>query len=275
MNSITPPPHANRSQYQVKSRNMQELQRKGFSISPDRNNSSSAIFCHSVPGNNGLLMSGHALSPSSGSSGFGSTNGANISTGSSTHAAPVISLNSARKQYHFQAANEGNAISRLSSSAPTHLGPADIWMRREPRQHLLSTSSLAEAESFSSLSTGSVLSPDGHDYSQDDDDDASTDYNSDHYDDLSSENGSDNEDDSSTLHGRSNSISSSSQQLSSSKGKERFFWQYNVQAKGPKGKRLVFQSKLEDPHVLNEVTDPVFSPNCSVRGIKVYKVIYF
>lgn len=61
-------------------------------------------------------------------------------------------------------------------------------------------------------------------------------------------------------------------QLSSSKGKERFFWQYNVQAKGPKGKRLVFQSKLEDPHVLNEVTDPVFSPTCSVRGIKVYKV---
>lgn len=62
--------------------------------------------------------------------------------------------------------------------------------------------------------------------------------------------------------------------MSSSKGKERFFWQYNVQAKGPKGKRLVFQSKLEDPHVLNEVTDPVFSPTCSVRGIKVYKVGY-
>lgn len=60
--------------------------------------------------------------------------------------------------------------------------------------------------------------------------------------------------------------------MSSSKGKERFFWQYNVQAKGPKGKRLVFQSKAEDPHVLNEVTDPVFSPTCSVRGIKVYKV---
>lgn len=60
--------------------------------------------------------------------------------------------------------------------------------------------------------------------------------------------------------------------MAGSKGKERFFWQYNVQAKGPKGKRLVFQSKLEDPHFLNEVTDPVFSPTCSVRGIKVYKV---
>lgn len=26
--------------------------------------------------------------------------------------------------------------------------------------------------------------------------------------------------------------------------------------------------KMEDPHVLNEITDPVFSPDCSVRGIK-------
>lgn len=50
--------------------------------------------------------------------------------------------------------------------------------------------------------------------------------------------------------------------------KERFFWQYNVQAKGPKGQRLVMKAKMEDPHVLNEVTDPVFSPDCAVRGIK-------
>lgn len=245
---------------------MQQLLKKGFSTSPDQNQSSS-LLGHSVPVTHGLLMTSNALSPSSGSSGFGSSNGATFNSTSSSNA-PVISVNSARKQ--FYQSNEGNTISRLSSSAPTHLGPADIWMRREPRQHLLSTSSLAEAESFSSLSTASVLSPDGHDYSQDDDDDISSDYNSDHYDDLSSDNGSDNDDDSSTLHGRSNS--NSSHQLSSSKGKERFFWQYNVQAKGPKGKRLVFQQKLEDPHVLNEVTDPVFSPNCSVRGIKVYKV---
>lgn len=55
---------------------------------------------------------------------------------------------------------------------------------------------------------------------------------------------------------------------SSSKAK-RYFWQYNVQAKGPKGQRLVIKTHTEDPHFLNEVTDPVFSPNCSVRGIKV------
>lgn len=54
--------------------------------------------------------------------------------------------------------------------------------------------------------------------------------------------------------------------------KERYFWQYNVQAKGPKGQRLVIKTQAEDPHVLNEVTDPVFSPTCSVRGIKVVKV---
>jgi hypothetical protein len=56
------------------------------------------------------------------------------------------------------------------------------------------------------------------------------------------------------------------------KSRGRYFWQYNVQAKGPKGQRLVIKTLQEDPHVLNEVTDPVFSANCSVRGIKVQSV---
>ena len=47
------------------------------------------------------------------------------------------------------------------------------------------------------------------------------------------------------------------------------FIMFVVQAKGPKGQRLVIKTQAEDPHHLNEVTDPVFSPNCSVRGIKV------
>jgi hypothetical protein len=51
--------------------------------------------------------------------------------------------------------------------------------------------------------------------------------------------------------------------------KSRYFWQYNVQAKGPKGQRLVIKTNAEDPHHLNEATDPVFSPNCSIHGIKV------
>jgi len=42
----------------------------------------------------------------------------------------------------------------LSSSAPTHLEFDQVWQHREPRQHLLSTGSLAEAEFTSSLSNG-------------------------------------------------------------------------------------------------------------------------
>ncbi|KAJ8914191.1 hypothetical protein NQ315_015964 [Exocentrus adspersus] len=141
--------------------------------------------------------------------------------------------------------------SRLSSSAPTHLGLEQIWQRREPRKHLLSTSSQAEAGSTSSLSTGGILSPDPQDFSHDEESDDDSDG---HYEDFSSDNGdSDDEDE----HGGK-----------SSNKKERFFWQYNVQAKGPKGQRLVMKCKMEDPHYLNEITDPVFSPDCSVRGIK-------
>lgn len=71
---------------------------------------------------------------------------------------------------------------------------------------------------------------------------------------------------------RSIYLDSGNEDNGTSKGgskKERYFWQYNVQAKGPKGQRLVIKTQAEDPHVLNEVTDPVFSPTCSVRGIKV------
>lgn len=50
--------------------------------------------------------------------------------------------------------------------------------------------------------------------------------------------------------------------------KERFFWQYNVQAKGPKGQKISLTPETVDPHVLNEVQDPVFSQYCSVDGIK-------
>uniref|UniRef100_A0A1E1WH92 Uncharacterized protein n=1 Tax=Pectinophora gossypiella TaxID=13191 RepID=A0A1E1WH92_PECGO len=75
----------------------------------------------------------------------------------------------------------------LSSSAPTHLTMEQIWQRREPRKHLLSTSSLAEAGSISSLS-GGLLSPGTGDYSQDEDErEGETDEDSDRYEDLSSD----------------------------------------------------------------------------------------
>lgn len=77
---------------------------------------------------------------------------------------------------------------RLSSSAPTHLGLEQIWQRREPRKHLLSTSSLVEAGSTSSLSTGGLLSPELPDFSLDEESDDDSDA---HYEDFSSENGED------------------------------------------------------------------------------------
>lgn len=62
-----------------------------------------------------------------------------------------------------------------------------IWQRREPRKHLLSTSSLAEAGSASSLS-GSLLSPGNGDFSQDEEDkEAESDEDSDRYEDFSSD----------------------------------------------------------------------------------------
>lgn len=44
---------------------------------------------------------------------------------------------------------------------------------------------------------------------------------------------------------------------------QRYFWQYNVQAKGPKGARLSANSDSDsDPHVLPEAYDPVFAEDC-------------
>lgn len=198
----------------------------------------------SVPGNSSVLMSGTSLSPG----GF--------SNRRMLHhlQAQAGSSNSGIGGAGSAGGTSGGTMSRLSSSAPTHVGMDMLmWQRREPRPHLLSTGSVAEAGSTSSLSTGSVLSPEAPDFSHDEgySDD------SDHYEDYSS-----GDDDSDIEDGAKGGPSSSS-----SKAK-RYFWQYNVQAKGPKGQRLVIKTQTEDPHVLNEVTDPVFSPNCSVRGIK-------
>lgn len=55
---------------------------------------------------------------------------------------------------------------------------------------------------------------------------------------------------------------------SSGSKKERHFWQYNVQSKGPKGQKILIQTKIDDPHVLNEIVDPVFSGDVQLQGIK-------
>ncbi|XP_043792618.1 uncharacterized protein LOC122714908 [Apis laboriosa] len=183
--------------------------------------------------------------------------------------------NTSHGQMDVGCTNNKSKVSRLSMSAPTRtMGLDQIWARREPRPHLLSTGSLGvvEAGSTSSISTGGALSPDplyhidhlSHDEGYEDSDD-----DSDHYDDYSSDNdtgGSDGEDQHNGSRGGSGSLDSNRD--SKHNKKERYFWQYNVQAKGPKGQRLVARTRLEDPHILNEATDPVFSPHCALRGIK-------
>ena len=47
------------------------------------------------------------------------------------------------------------------------------------------------------------------------------------------------------------------------KRNKRFFWQYNTQSKGPKGKRLCTTLEQHDPHILDDFTDPVFDPSQS------------
>ncbi|KAK7071211.1 hypothetical protein SK128_007634 [Halocaridina rubra] len=147
---------------------------------------------------------------------------------------------------------------RLSSSAPTrNFSLEQAWQRREPRQHLLSTDSLAEeyGGSASSLSsTVGILSPAPHDLSIDEGIDSEDESDQEHY---------DSESDNDSV------VSEDTGSISGSLGKkERFFWQYNVQAKGPKGQRVSINQQQKDPHNLPSVMDPVFSPLCSIQGIK-------
>nr|CAD7430126.1 unnamed protein product [Timema monikensis] len=229
--SVTPPP-STVSPLQQKHSTLHELllKKETFSGSPERQ-----LLGQSVPGRVGVATTLDVTS-----SGGRLVKGGNVSS---------------------------SALSRLSSSAPTHLGLEQIWQRREPRQHLLSTSSMAEAGSTSSLSTGGVLSPESHEFSHDEGFDSEED--SDHYEDFSSDAAvSQASTCPSSLDSSDGEGGAPGRPSSSASKRERYFWQYNVQAKGPKGQRLVLKTQLEDPHVLNEVTDPVFSPECSVRGIK-------
>lgn len=120
--SVTPPP-LGISPLQQKHSTLHELllKKEAFSASPDRQ-----LLGQSVPGPASPIT---AMTASSG-------------------------LDSAPSNRMGRGTLIAGSSSRLSSSAPTHLGLEQIWQRREPRQHLLSTGSLAEAGSTSSLSTG-------------------------------------------------------------------------------------------------------------------------
>ncbi|KAK7010727.1 protein CREBRF isoform X1 [Biomphalaria glabrata] len=58
--------------------------------------------------------------------------------------------------------------------------------------------------------------------------------------------------------------------VATGKKQKQFFWQYNVQSKGPKGTRLKLAVESPaDPHVLNDFEDPVFDEcNTTIAGIR-------
>ncbi|GFU20857.1 protein CREBRF homolog [Nephila pilipes] len=53
------------------------------------------------------------------------------------------------------------------------------------------------------------------------------------------------------------------------KRSSKYFWQYNMQSKGPKGgSRMKLSGKSSNMNVLSRVADPVFSTSCSMTGVK-------
>ena len=141
-------------------------------------------------------------------------------------------------------------VSQLSKSAPVKNPTLDmIWNRREPRPHMNSIcsvngdSSIADEVSdvLNSLSPSELNDIDSED------------------EDLTNQEGESDDD-----------LKIDEEELEDlgSGRKERFFWQYNVQAKGPKGQKLALDTRIHDPHQLNDIIDPVFSDNVQVHGIK-------
>ncbi|KFM66166.1 hypothetical protein X975_12107, partial [Stegodyphus mimosarum] len=49
------------------------------------------------------------------------------------------------------------------------------------------------------------------------------------------------------------------------KKKSRYFWQYNIQAKGPKAPKIKLTEKSSSLH---DFADPIFSSDCPVDGVK-------
>ncbi|CAG0919308.1 unnamed protein product [Notodromas monacha] len=207
---------------------------------------------------------GHRRPPKASGIHGGASTGGHTASGTTPQHQPLTGL-----------AKNGSLLSstpdiRLSSSCPSNSLELH-WRKREPRTHLLSGGSLIESLSHggsgSSLSTGSVLSPlsGGHDLSYDkelynsdteeDEEDSDADSN------ASSDDGYDVRVVSPNSRGGAAGLGHSA--------RERYFWQYNVQAKGPKGQRLVLKNpNPQDPHVLDQVVDPVFNPVVAAQGIR-------
>ncbi|XP_069139972.1 CREB3 regulatory factor-like isoform X1 [Argopecten irradians] len=66
-----------------------------------------------------------------------------------------------------------------------------------------------------------------------------------------------NDSDSDSDNNQDSSWSAKKKKDSTSK-KDQYFWQYNIQSKGPKGTRMNFDLEPKNPHVLQDFEDPVF-----------------
>jgi len=146
-----------------------------------------------------------------------------------------------------------------AAAAASGSGHPRIWARREPRPHISSVCSVGESSTLADEVNEVLGRMDPNDLqdivSDDEDNEANNEGN---YDDSDEE---------SDLEGTSPSTSKLNTSGGSGK-KERHFWQYNVQAKGPKGQKINFETKIDDPHILNEIVDPVFSGDVQMQGIK-------
>ena len=154
-----------------------------------------------------------------------------------------------------------------AAAAASGSGHPRIWARREPRPHISSVCSVGESSTLADEVNevlGRIDPNDLQDIVSDDEDDQD--------DNLGQGGQYEDSDDESDLEGTSPSTSKLNTSGSGSK-KERHFWQYNVQAKGPKGQKINFETKIEDPHKLNDIVDPVFSGDVKMQGIKHRYVI--
>jgi len=154
-----------------------------------------------------------------------------------------------------------------AAAAASGSGHPRIWARREPRPHISSVCSVGEREGSTITDEvnevlGKMDPNDLQDIVSDDEDiedDGSQAFNE-----------GQTSDEDSDFEGTSPSTSKLNTSGASSGGskKERHFWQYNVQAKGPKGQKINFETRIDDPHVLNDIVDPVFSGDVMLQGIK-------
>lgn len=157
-----------------------------------------------------------------------------------------------------------------AAAAASGSGHPRIWSRREPRPHISSVCSVGETGETSTLAdeVNEVLGRMDPNDLQDivsDDEDADADGSQANFDETITS------DDESDLEGTSPSTSklnTSGASSGGSKKEQRHFWMYNVQAKGPKGQKITFETRIEDPHVLSDIVDPVFSGEVQLQGIK-------